>query len=61
MKKESKFNEQCSPNCPCHKTITHNACLCCLALRNSPYHKGEFDNKSDEDIEKMINELVENI
>jgi len=53
MKLESKFSEPCVASCPCHKTITHNACLECLALRNSPYHKGEFENKSDEDIEKM--------
>ena len=48
MKLESKFSEPCVASCPCHKTITHNACLECLALRNSPYHKGEFENKSDE-------------
>lgn len=61
MKTKSKFNAKCNPNCSLHRLVTHNACLGCSALRNSPYHKGEFDNKSDEDIEKMINELAEDI
>lgn len=61
IKSKPTFNKKCNPNCPCHRLVTHNACLWCPALRNSPYHKGEFDDKSDEDIAKIINELEEEI
>lgn len=56
-KMKSKFTEKCVPNCLCHKTVTHNACLFCNACRHSPYIKDEIDGKSDDEIEKMRREI----
>ena len=57
IKAESKFNEECAADCPCHKTVTHNACLFCNACRKSPYLKDELAGKSDEEIEKIQKEV----
>ena len=34
-----KYNKPCNPNCFSHDIITHNSCLACQALKNSPHHK----------------------
>lgn len=51
-----KENEQlktvCDYNCPVHKLATHNACLTCLAVRNSPHH--DLKNVTDEELQKII-------
>ncbi len=58
-KNKSKFIEECNSDCPCHKTVTHNACLFCNACRHSPYVKDDIDGKSDDEIEKMRREIEE--
>lgn len=49
-------NEQlktvCDFNCPVHKLATHNACLTCPAVRNSPHH--DLKNVTDEELQKII-------
>lgn len=42
----------CDYNCPVHKLATHNACLTCSAVRNSPHH--DLKNVSDEELQKII-------
>ena len=35
-----KYDKPCNPNCFMHNNYpTHNSCLACQALKNSPYHK----------------------
>ena len=48
-KNKSKFIEECAPDCPCHKTVTHNACLFCNACRNSPYVKDDIMRREIEE------------
>lgn len=45
MKQE--FNENCDKNCVVHKLVTHNACLFCNALRNSPHLQNDVTKKTD--------------
>ena len=51
-----KENEQlktvCDFNCPVHKLATHNTCLTCPAVRNSPHH--DLKNVTDEELQKII-------
>ncbi|MBQ9206893.1 MAG: hypothetical protein IJ158_09290 [Treponema sp.] len=54
---KSKFNEKCDTNCAVHKLVTHNACLFCKALRNSPYHAEAVKDMSDDDILTMQKEI----
>lgn len=56
IEKLKKENEQlktvCDYNCPVHKLATHNACLACPAVRNSPHH--DLKNVTDEELQKII-------
>lgn len=45
------FNKECDESCYVHKLKTHNACIFCEALRNSPYH--DVEGLSDWEILKM--------
>lgn len=49
----------CDYNCSVHKLVTHNACLTCTAIRNSPHH--DLANATDEDLKKIIQEVEENV
>lgn len=53
------FNEECDKNCIVHKLVTHNTCLSCNALRNSPHLSNEITSKTDIEIEKMQKEIEE--
>lgn len=48
----AKLKVVCDYNCPDHKLATHNACLLCPAIRNSPYH--DLKNVSDEELQMII-------
>ena len=50
---------KCNPNCPLHKygLVTHNACLGCKALKDSPYHKDYLKGKTDDEIAEEIIEI----
>lgn len=52
-----KFNDKCDTDCIVHKLVTHNACLMCNSLRNSPYHKDDVMGKTDVEIEEMQKEI----
>lgn len=60
VKKTNKFlkneiaelKKNCDYNCPVHKLATHNACLTCSAVRNSPHH--DLKNVTDEELQKII-------
>ena len=56
IEKLKKENEQlktvCDYNCPVHELATHNACLTCPAVRNSPHH--DLKNVIDEELQKII-------
>lgn len=54
------FNEKCDEDCIVHKLDTHNTCLSCNALRNSPHLSDEIKSKTDIEIEKMQKEIEEN-
>ena len=51
-KENAKLKEVCDFNCPVHKLATHNACLTCIAIRNSPHHN--LKNVTDEELQKII-------
>lgn len=51
---EEKLEEVCNYSCPVHKLATHNACLTCSAVRNSPHHN--LKNVSNEELQKIIKE-----
>lgn len=51
-KENAKLKAVCDYNCPDHKLATHNACLLCPAIRNSPYH--DLKNVSDEELQIII-------
>ena len=57
-KELEKENEQlktvCDYNCPVHKLATHNTCLTCSAVRNSPYH--DLKDVSEEELQEIRNE-----
>lgn len=50
--KESKYNEECEEDCVVHKLATHNTCLTCPAVRNSPHR--DLKNVTDEELQKII-------
>lgn len=67
---ENKFNKQefikfinqgkkCKEDCISHKLYTHNVCLTCVALKDSPYHKDYLKNKTDEEITEEIQQIYE--
>lgn len=41
---------KCNKNCIGHKLYTHNICMTCKALKDSPYHKDYLKNKTDDEI-----------
>lgn len=47
-----ELKKNCDFNCPVHKLATHNACLTCPAVRNSPHH--DLKNVTDEELQKII-------
>lgn len=57
---KKRFLMSCDKNCVVHKLVTHNTCLFCQALKNSPYHS-EVKNMSIKDIKKMKKEILEEI
>lgn len=62
MKKERKdFNKRCDKKCIVHRLVTHNTCLFCKALRNSPYVDEEVKNKTDSDIKELQQQLEKEI
>lgn len=55
IEKENKqLREICDYNCPVHKLATHNTCLTCSAVRNSPYH--DLKDVSEEELQEIKNE-----
>lgn len=52
LKENEELKAVCDYNCPGHKLATHNACLTCPAVRNSPYH--DLKNVSDEELQQII-------
>ena len=53
MAKKKSFNNKCDEKCIVHKLVTHNTCLFCTALRNSPYIDKDVKNKTDEEIVEL--------
>lgn len=51
-KENEELKSVCDYNCPVHKLATHNTCLTCPAVRNSPHH--DLKNVSDEELQKII-------
>lgn len=67
---QEKFNKQefidfinqgkkCNEKCMCHHFYTHNTCLTCSALKDSPYHKDYLQDKTDKQIADEIQEIFE--
>ena len=54
---KSAFNEDCDKECLVHKLVTHNSCLLCKALRNSPYVDDDLKAKSDKEIFEIQKEI----
>lgn len=52
IKENEQLKTVCDFNCPDHKLATHNACLTCPAVRNSPHH--DLKNVTDEELQKII-------
>lgn len=52
---------KCPKDCASHSLVTHNVCLTCIALKNSPYHKDFLKNKTDEEIATEIITALEEI
>lgn len=48
---------KCNPDCLLHKLVTHNACIQCKALKDSPYHKDYLKGKTDDEIADEIIEI----
>ncbi len=46
-----KFNETCDKDCVVHKLVTHNTCIFCDSIRNSPHI--DVKGMSDKEIIKM--------
>ena len=52
---------KCDENCIGHKLYTHNICITCPALKDSPYKKGYLKDKTDEEIADDIMQLNEEL
>ena len=57
--KTIKKNAKCPKDCACHSNFTHNSCLFCAALKNSPYHKDYLKDKTDEEIAAEIIDVLD--
>lgn len=49
---------KCDKSCIGHRFYTHNLCMTCKALKDSPYHQEYLKNKSDEEI---ANDIIQGI
>lgn len=54
QKENEKLKSVCDYNCPVHKLATHNTCLTCPAVRNSPHHN--LKDVSEEELQQIIKE-----
>lgn len=45
---------KCDKNCINHRLYTHNLCMTCKALKDSPYHQKYLKNKTDDEIANDI-------
>lgn len=52
---------ECLKDCEVHKMglYTHNVCLGCIAVKNSPYHKDYFKGKTDKEIKQECKQAIE--
>lgn len=50
---------KCDKSCIGHNLITHNLCITCKALKDSPYHQNYLKNKTDEEIAYDIMHVIE--
>lgn len=57
--KDINSGEKCDEKCNLHNLLTHNACLCCKALKDSPYHKDYIKGKTDEEIAIEVAAVME--
>lgn len=48
--KQLQSGMKCEKSCIGHTLITHNLCLTCKALKDSPYHQSYLKDKTDEEI-----------
>lgn len=55
MTEKLEFSKPCSKDCIVHQLKTHNSCLFCESLRNSPFH--DVKSMSDEEIRNMQKEV----
>ncbi len=51
VKENEQLKTVCNYNCPVHKLVTHNTCLTCSAIKNSPHF--DFKDTSDEEIKQI--------
>lgn len=51
-------NQKCDKSCIVHNLVTHNGCITCKAIKDSPYLKEYIKDKSDEEI---VNEIIETL
>lgn len=49
--------KKCKQDCISHSLYTHNVCLNCAALKDSPYHKDYLQDKTDEEIADEIQKI----
>ena len=50
---------KCKKDCISHKLYTHNVCITCSALKNSPYHQDFLKDKTDDKIAEAVKEAIE--
>lgn len=49
---------KCDKNCISHRLYTHNLCMTCKAIKDSPYHQEYLKNKTDDEI---ANDIIQGI
>lgn len=64
MKKEKIIEQinsrmKCKEECIGHKLFTHNLCLTCKALKDSPYHQEYLKGKTDDEIAEELLQVLE--
>lgn len=47
-------DEKCRQDCISHKLFTHNLCMTCNALKDSPYRQEYLKGKTDDEIAEDI-------
>lgn len=50
---------KCDKSCISHSLFTHNLCMTCKALKDSPYHQEYLKNKTDNEIAEDIIQGIE--